>query len=56
MGAKIVLIAWINLVLVFFTIIFVTKMAINSPIYQWLPVYILYIALLILIATHYSQQ
>ena len=56
MGAKIVLIAWINLVLIFFTIILVTKMAIHSPMYQWMPVYIAYVVLLILIATRYSQQ
>ena len=55
-GTKVVIMAWISLFFIFFTIIFVTKFAINSSFYLWLPLYILYVFLLLSVAAYYSQQ
>jgi hypothetical protein len=50
-GAKTVFIAWIALVFVFFTIIFVTKIAISHSWLVWLPIYVGHISLIVTVAT-----
>lgn len=56
MGAKTVFIAWISLVAAFFLIIIVTKIALRSSYYFWIPLYIGHIAAVMSIATYFSQQ
>lgn len=55
-GTKTVVSAWLALVSLFFLIILVTKFALRHSAYFWIPLYILHIALMISIATYFSQQ
>lgn len=55
MGGKTVFIAWIALVSIFFAIILVTKIAIKTSWYIWIPIYIAHIALVVTVATQFSQ-
>jgi hypothetical protein len=55
MGGKAVFIAWIALISIFFTIILVTKIAIKTSWYIWLPLYIGHIAAIVTVSTQFSQ-
>lgn len=55
-GAKTVILAWITLAFVFFCIIFVTKIALVTSYYVWLPLYISYIAFLTSIAVYFAKS
>lgn len=47
--------AWVVLFAFFYTIIPITKLALKTSIYIWLPIYAAYIVMLIKIATYFSQ-
>jgi hypothetical protein len=55
MGTKTVFVAWVTLVSIFFSIILVMKIAIKTRYYVWIPLYIGHIALIVSVATHFSQ-
>jgi hypothetical protein len=55
-GAKTVILAWITLAVVFFCIIFVTKIALVTSYYVWLPLYISYIVVLTSIAVYFAKS
>lgn len=55
-GAKTVILAWITLAVVFFCIIFVTKIALATSYYVWLPLYLGFIAFLTSIAVYFVKS
>lgn len=55
-GIRTVCVAWLALISIFFTIILLMKFALQSSAYLWVPLYIGHIALMGLVATHFSQS
>lgn len=55
-GAKTVILAWITLSVLFFCIVLVTKIALTTSRYIWLPLYGFYIVSLGSVATYFSQS
>lgn len=55
MGTRTVLVAWISLVTVFYTIVVITKIAIKYSIFIWLPLYLSHLSSIILVAVHFSS-
>ncbi len=53
-GPQIVITAWISLAVIFYSIILVTKIALHTTKYLWMPLYFLHICLNIGVATHFS--
>lgn len=55
-GAKTVILAWITLAVVFFCIIFVTKIALVTSPSLWVPLYITFIIFLISVAGYFVKS
>jgi hypothetical protein len=55
MGLKTVSIAWVCLSVMHFLIILITKIALISKLYVWIPLYILHISSVIIVATYFSK-
>jgi len=55
-GAKTVILAWITLGVIFFSIIFITKIALSSSFYIWLPLYMSYIAGIASVAVYFAKS
>jgi len=55
-GVKTVILAWITLTVVFFCIIFVTKIALATSCYVWLPLYVGFISFLTYIAVYFVKS
>ena len=55
-GAKTVIMAWIFLALIFFCIVFVTKLALRTPSYIWIPVYLLHATINLSVAIYFSKS
>jgi hypothetical protein len=55
-GTKSVIVAWIALSLIFFCIIFITKIALKTTRYIWIPLYLCHITVLLSAATYFSKS
>jgi hypothetical protein len=55
MGVKTVVLAWIIMTMIFFSIILITKVSLVARYYIWLPLYIGQIAAIISTAVHFSR-
>lgn len=55
-GVKTVILAWITLTVVFFCIIFVTKIALTTSCYVWLPLYVGFVSFLTYIAVYFVKS
>lgn len=55
-GAKTVILAWITMTFVFFCIIFITKIALITSSYLWIPLYITYITILTSVAVYFAKS
>ena len=55
-GAKTVIMAWMILAVIFFCIVFITKLALRTPNYIWFPIYIAHASANIYVATYFSKS
>ena len=55
-GTRTVIMAWIMITLIFYCIIFITKIALHTNRYVWIPIYILHIAANTSTAIYFSQS
>ena len=55
-GAKTIIMTWMILATIFFCIVFVTKIALKTPKYVWLPIYICHAASNLTVATYFAKS
>jgi hypothetical protein len=55
-GAKTVILAWLTLSVLFFSIIFITKIALATSVYLWLPLYGSYIVTMAVVAVQFAKS